>query len=192
MEYFKLVFNYKQFGDTCLSARDDLEADKYDLEKGAAIENWPKTFQLYYNSKKDGEEFTDYQNNTLDWFLVSNKLKNIISSLQTKNIQFLPINIFDVANGKIRIDYNVTNICNILENVFDFENTIFYGEQPKKKDAIYPPPKFYALKSKMIDKNIHIFKIREFPWSIFVSKEFKTLVTKNKLTGCAFMDVILT
>ena len=53
------------------------------FQVGEFYENWDGKFEFFYD-KKEGYVQTDYLANDKGWFLVSNKLKNILETLHTE------------------------------------------------------------------------------------------------------------
>ena len=86
------------------------------LNTGKVFENWDDRFEFFY-TKEEGDVWTDYLANDKGWFLVSNRLKTLLESVNT-DIQFLKVGIKETNNGEDFKQYYIANIIKVVDALF--------------------------------------------------------------------------
>ena len=143
---------------------------------------WNDDFRFYYDIKKD-YKFFDYLNNDMSWFLVSEKLKNLIIEMNTE-VEFFPVYICDINNSVEPKRYYAANIVTTVDalclEISDY-GIIEYR-------TLGPTPvvtKYGIYESKTEGKDLFkLVRPQEIP--IFCSEKIKSAVEKNKITGFYF------
>ncbi len=185
LRYYKLMYDYENDADAICAESDDLKGiDRYDVEKGKKIENWPE-ITFYYNPE-EGSRKTDYLGNDLGWFVISERFKNILQEEKIEGIQYLPINIVNIKTNEKLGNYFVVNVCNLVE-ALDLDNSVydvFEIDENRKYILVVK----YALKAELI-KGLDIFRLKEEDIPIYVSERFVDTVKKYGMTGFDFLKV---
>jgi hypothetical protein len=164
-----------------------------DIRRGLnLVPTWPERFPFYYDSNtEDGDDFIASQPNNLGWPLFSTPLRSAIERLQQKNLQFLPTLITDKATGKQREDYWVLNLYPLVSGAFNFEETVYVGdERPEKNRIRIEPARFYAVNRSVI-KDYHICRLQECLCAKIVSEKFKDMIEQEGFKGFAFRRAIV-
>ena len=152
---------------------------------GKFYENWDGKFEFYYD-KMEGDVLTDYIANDKGWFVVSNRLQNILQKLDTE-IQYLPVRIIEINSNNILEEYYIANITRVVDALCLEKSTYFETEIPNI-GTIYTVSKYgiYAEKT----ENSDIFKLanrQEIP--IFVSERFKKIMEEEEITGICLQEI---
>lgn len=184
MQYYKLMFddNKKRKNDIMLRPVIDVK-NPYTLLYGQHIEEW-NTIMFEYNPA-EGHIQTDYMGNVYGWPILSEKAAKLFSGLIKNDIQMLPIKILNKDTRQAIDEYFVLNILSLIE-ALDLENSVYNYviTEGKKELAVI---KYGIKETKVIDH--HIFRLKESPFAIFVSKEFKKVAEDNTMLGMEFLKV---
>ena len=97
--FLKLFENLKNNeNDIICHFQNDYGIQQNALNTGKVFENWDDRFEFFY-TKEEGDVWTDYLANDKGWFLISNRLKTLLESVNT-DIQFLKVGIKETNNGE--------------------------------------------------------------------------------------------
>lgn len=186
MRYYKLLFDYENDTDKVLCYTNPINAiDQYCVQLGRLIDSWDDDFTLYYNPD-EGNVFTDYLGNSLGWFIISTRLKKVLEKIEVKGVQYLPITIKNIKDLSSTNEYYVANVCNMC-NGLDFDNSK-YDEVNVDKEQKTLFIEFHVLKIEKIT-GMHIFKLNEDQFPIFISEQVKHQIEDNNISGCDFLEV---
>jgi hypothetical protein len=184
MRYYKLLLDDSNQNDIVCYCKDSYGFEQYHLKEGKWIKNWNENLTFFFNPSEGSRE-TDYLANDLGWFLVSSKLKNLLQELANNEIQFLPVTVVNSENNGLLEGYSVANVLSVLDVLnFDFSD---YSVIELDDEKVYSIKK-YAINQNNVTE-FHIFKIEGAEIPIFVSEVFKDMVSKNRFTGCDFLEV---
>ena len=89
MKYFRLYMDDEMHGGIVCYYNSDYRIDSKRLKSGIYFEMNNESFEFSY-LEKEGNIWTDYLANDKGLFLVSEKLKGLMESLNT-DIQFIPV-----------------------------------------------------------------------------------------------------
>lgn len=184
MKYYKLCMDFKRKNDIVGHYYNDYGIGQNQLNSGIFYENWDQRFSFYFD-KTEGEIASDYLANDKGWFVVSEKLKNLLAVLNTE-IQFLPVKVREKNSEEIH-NYFIANILSVLDALC-LEKSDYFETEISGRDKIYTVSKF-AVYEKIIE-GVDVFKLanrQEIP--IFVSQRFKLMVEKNSITGIGFYEI---
>lgn len=142
------------------------------FNRGIKCESWDEDFCFYYD-ENEGNHATDFLANDKGWFLVSDKLRKVLESLNTE-IQFLPVKIVESKCKKELPNYYIANILRVVDALC-LEKSVYSEVYIEKLGTIYNVIKYgiYAEKT----ENSDVFKLakrQEIP--IFVSENLKNKV----------------
>ncbi|MGE7666857.1 imm11 family protein [Ureibacillus composti] len=183
MKYYKLLLDNSNGNDIFAYCDNIMGINQYALMEGKVIKNWNRDVLFFYNPN-EGDRYTDYLANDLGWFIVSERLKNILQQLDD-NIQYFPIKIVNKLDKTQFSEYYVANILNVVSalNLEKSKYDLIEAEDIK----IYSVSK-YALNSNALN-NLNIIKLKGDELPVFVSEILKEYICENNLTGCDFLEI---
>lgn len=188
MKYYKLIEDMNGKNDiTCYSEAGEPGDTTLLLmfSRGIKCESWDEDFCFYYD-ENEGNRATDFLANDKGWFLVSDKLRKVLESLNTE-IQFLPVKIMERKSKKELPDYYIANILRVVDALC-LEKSVYSEVNIEKLGTIYNVIKYGIFAEKT--ENSDLFKLanrQEIP--IFVSENFKNKIEKEKITGIDFLEI---
>lgn len=186
MKFFKLLYDYENDENSILLEIDEstIGFDRYDVEKGILSLKLSDNICVNYDNL-NGKMVTDYVANDLIWFMVTEKFKGIIQSIDDKNIQFYPL----VAKSKSSEEeqgFFLVNICNIIDGL-DLATSKYSVYETDDGDKMMSIQK-YAIKLDAV-KEYNLFRLKDDYVSIFISEKMKKAIKKAGITGCDFIEV---
>lgn len=184
MKYFKLGMDKSKKNEVICHYDHDYGIEQNEFIIGKKCLDWKNCFQFFYN-KSEGNILTDYLANDKGWFVVSEKLKGLLETMNTE-IQFLPVEVFDRESSK-RYTYFIANILRLVDALCLEKSDYFETEIPSI-GMIYTVSKFAIFEDKI--QKSDIFKLsnrQEVP--VFVSENFKNIIEENKITGIALTEI---
>ena len=154
---------------------DDLDYFQTHFIGKPMCHNWQTPpVEIYGKSLKLGD--------FIGWMLtapvISEKAKRILEPFISPYVEFLP---FIELRGKQFFALNVIELVDCLDKK---KSTIRYA--PDDPTYILSIGNFFFDAQRV--KNVPIFKVAEYPKSVFVTHQFVELIVKNKLRGAAFAD----
>lgn len=185
MKYYKLSMDMERENDIICHFQNDYGIQQNALNTGKVFENWDDRFEFFY-TKEEGDVWTDYLANDKGWFLVSNRLKTLLESVNT-DIQFLKVGIKETNNGEDFKQYYIANIIKVVDALC-LDKSEYFETEIEGIGTIYTVSKYgiYADKTDSAD----VFKLsnrQEIP--IFVSEKFKDLIQKVNITGISLTEI---
>lgn len=185
MKYYKLSIDMDRENDIVCHFYDDLTISQNALVMGKYYDSWNDELESYYLSS-EGSVWTDYLANDKGWFLVSDKLRRILESLNS-DIQFLKIKIKEKSNDGLSKEYFVANILRVVDALC-LEKSKYFETNIEGVGTIYTVSKYgiYANKT----ENSDIFKLanrQQVP--IFVSEKFKEIIEMEKVIGISLTEI---
>lgn len=182
-----MIYVFKQSGLPGQAvAYFDGEHPGYFMEECKEIKNWiTPSFNIGSFDETTGKRLTiegiltDFLNNDINWVVVSDKLKKLLSKIEylKAKIQFLPVKINLNTKDKKNITYW---ILNVLESKTDIIDEV----KSKKVAGSYLK---IVIKKDFKDLN-GIFRISGYESAIFISEDIKVMLELNKITGVEWVE----
>lgn len=186
MRYYKLSIDMEGMHDIICHYQRDFEIPQNTFNTGRLYKGLDRTIKFTYD-ETEGYVATDYLANDKGWFLVSEKLKRILVSLDT-DIQFLPVQITEENTNEGLVGYYIANITRAVDALCLDKSTYFETDIPDM-GTIYTVSKYAIYQEKT--KGSDVFKLsnrQEIP--IFVSEKFKNVIENEKITGITLREII--
>ena len=185
MKYYKLSMDMERENDIVCHFQNDYGIQQNALNVGKFFEDWNNNFEFFYN-KDEGAVWTDYLANDKGWFLVSNRLKKLLETVNT-DIQFLEVKIKEENNEEIFNRYYIANIIKVVDALC-LDKSQYFETEIEKLGTIYTVSKYgiYADKTDGAD----VFKLsnrQQIP--IFVSEIFKDMIKQQDITGISLTEI---
>ena len=185
MKYYKLSMDTERDNDIICHCQNDCGIQQNELIVGKVYKKWSDKFEFFY-VKEEGDIWTDYLANDKGWFLVSNKLKTILDTVET-DIQFLQVNIKEKNSEKKKKKYYIANVIKTVDALC-LKKSKYFKTEIEDIGTIYTVSKYgiYADRTEHAD----VFKLsngQEIP--IFVSEKFKKLIEQEKITGISLTEI---
>ena len=189
MKYYQLFGDTDDENDIICYSEEGEPGDTTLLQmfkRGIKCESWDGNFCFYYD-ENEGNRAADFLANDMGWFLVSDKLRKVLESLNTE-IQFLPVKIMERKSKKELPDYYIANILRVVDALC-LEKSVYYVSYIAKLGLICTFVVKYGIFAEKTE-NFDVFKLadgQEIP--IFVSENFKNKVEKEEITGIDFLEI---
>lgn len=186
MKYYKLLYDYEN-DDFYINCDEPCigDLDEYCVKKGIPLEKW-QNVSFKYDSR-EGNVLSDYAANSLTWLVISKKCYQSIQKIIADNgVQFLPVQLIDRSEIQRPINYYVSNVVDMVEDAIDMEKSKYtmFGSGDNKVVSFLK----YVLRKEVI-KGHHIFKLKEAPFSVFVSEQIRASIIQNGMTGFDFLEI---
>ena len=185
MKYFKLVMDMERCNDIVCHYKTDLGMQQNMLIVGKECLEWNNDFEFYYD-KNEGSFASDYLANDKGWFVVSKKLKNLMSELET-DIQYIPVRIVENSTKELLEGYFIANILRVVDALC-LEKSKYFATEIEGIGTIYTVSKYGIYEAKT--SNSDVFKLanrQEVP--IFVSEIFADKIAQNGITGISLIEI---
>lgn len=185
MKYYKLSMDMERENDIVCHYQNDYGIQQNALNVGKFFEGWDDKFEFYY-TKDEGDVWTDYLANDKGWFLVSNRLKKILESVNT-NIQFMKVKIKERNNEEVFDEYYIANIIKVVDALC-LEKSQYFETEIEGIGTIYTVSKYCIYTDKT--DGADVFKLsnrQQIP--IFVSETFKDLIERENVTGISLSEI---
>lgn len=185
MKYYQLTMDIERNNIVLCYFKRNPDLSQNIFCVGEIYHNMNEPLEFYYD-KHEGTFFTDYLANDKGWFIVSQKLQDLLKILNTE-IQFLPILIKEKNDNTMVDGYCIANILRIVDALC-LEKSEYFETKLPGLGTIYTVSKYgiYTKETKRSD----VFKLsnrQEIP--IFVSEFFKENIEKNNLTGLSLSEI---
>lgn len=185
MKHYKLSMDMERKNDIVCHSENDFGITQNVFNVGKFYEGWDNKFEFYYD-KREGEVLTDYIANDKGWFVVSDKLKKILKTMNTE-IQFLPVRIIEKSSNKELLGYCIANIIKVVDALC-LDKSEYFETEISGIGIIYTVSKYGIFAEKTAGADI--FKLsnrQEIP--IFVSEKFKKIVEGENITGICLREI---
>lgn len=185
MKYYKLSMDMERKNDIICHFDKNFSIPQNALIIGKYFNGWKDNLIIYY-SIKEGNVWTDYLANDKGWFLVSEKLKKILESVET-DIQFLQVSIEEYNNSELHQYYYFANVLRVVDALC-LEKSKYIETDIPGVGKVYTVSKYgiYSDKTEGSD----VFKLgnrQQVP--LFVSEKFKNLVDEEMITGIVLTEI---
>lgn len=185
MRYFKLVMYMERSNDIVCHYENDFGMQQNMLIVGKECFEWKDKFEFFYD-KSEGSLATDYLANDKGWFVVSEKLKNVMDELDT-DIQYIPVRIVDKKTNELLKGYFIANILRVVDALC-LDKSKYFTTEIQRMGTIYTVSKYGIYQAKT--NNSDVFKLanrQEIP--IFVSEKFAKAITHNGISGISLIEI---
>lgn len=192
MKYYRLLPDGERIGDVVCRSIESYQSEfhvdnEYVLNEGRYISTWDENFVFEYDPN-EGTVFSDYITNDLGWILISEKMKRVMQDAGEVSIQFLPVVIKNKETNETHHQYSVLNVTQ-LTDALDLNNSE-YKEFKTTDHTMLLVKKFAILKAKVAGK--HVLRLLNQDGPLFCSEAVVSSLTHAGVTGCDFLEVILT
>lgn len=187
MKYYDLSEDMERENDVICHYENDYGIWLNVFSFGKFYNEWNDKFEFYYDLN-EGEILTDFIANDMGWFLVSEKLKKIIESMNT-DVQIIPVKIKEI-NSSISLIYYIVNTLRIVDAICLEKSDYFQTNHPKTGEILYFIRKYCIYDEKT--NNSDIFKIangNRCDAGIFVSERFKQAIENENITGIYLNEI---
>lgn len=185
MKYYKLTMDMERENDIVCHFDDEFDIPQNALIVGKFYDGWNDNLEIYYSSD-EGNVWTDYLANDKGWFLVSEKLKTLLESVNTE-IQFLKVSVRENKNVNLIKDYYFANVLRVVDALC-LEKSKYFETEIAGIGTIYTVSKYGIYSDKT--ENSDVFKLanrQQVP--LFVSEKFKSLVDEFNITGISLVEI---
>ncbi|SHN49027.1 Protein of unknown function [Butyrivibrio hungatei DSM 14810] len=185
MRYYKLSMDMEREKDIILHCKNRERFESYSFKDGEYYHNENERIKLFFD-EKEGDVWTDYLANDKGWFIVSEKLRLILQSLNSE-IQFINIMISDSEGVALEEKYYIANIIKVVDALC-LNKSNYFETYIEGKGTIYTVSKYGIYENKT--EGADIFKLGN--WQqvpIFVSENFKDAIEQNECTGMSFREI---
>ncbi len=184
LKYYKLIHNNSTENEITAHCMDDFKIQQNALISGLPYSNWNGNHKLCF-SESEGMIAVDYLANDKGWFIVSDKLKKVLETVNTE-VQFFPIDVID-SNKTQKYCYYIANILRVVDALC-LEQSEYFETYIDGIGTVYTISK-YAVYSNKTERS-DVFKLannQEIP--IFVSENFKRKIEEQRITGISFSEI---
>lgn len=185
MKYYKLTMDMERENDIVCHFDDEFDIPQNALIVGKFYDGWNDNLEIYYSSD-EGNVWTDYLANDKGWFLVSEKLKTLLESVNTE-IQFLKVSVRENKNVNLKKDYYFANVLRVVDALC-LEKSKYFETEIAGIGTIYTVSKYGIYSDKT--ENSDVFKLanrQQVP--LFVSEKFKSLIDEYNITGISLVEI---
>ena len=134
--------------DIILHCKNRERFESYSFKDGEYYHNENERIELFFD-EKEGDVWTDYLANDKGWFIVSEKLRLILQSLNSE-IQFIDIIISDSEGVALEEKYYIANIIKVVDALC-LNKSNYFETYIEGKGTIYTVSKYgiYENKTKL-------------------------------------------
>ena len=187
MKYYKLLYcgDDEEHNINC----DDYDIgtkDRYCMNNGTPISDWEGIVFSY--DSHEGNIVSDYISNSLDWFIVTEKLEKLLEAggFIPNTCQALPVSVQDYSGIDKSVIAYAINLLDCVHDAIDLEKSDY--TVLKYEDIEMMSIRKFVLKQKNILGH-DLFFLKESPMYIFVSDTIRNLIIENELSGFDFVEV---
>ncbi len=185
MKYYKMQMDIERENDIVCHYVNDYGIQQNTLNVGKYFEGWDDRFEFFY-TKEEGDIWTDYLANDKGWFLVSNKLKILLESVNTE-IQFIKVKIKEKNNKNNFKEYYIANIIKSVDALC-LDKSKYFATEIEGLGTIYTVSKYGIYADKTDDADVFKLSNRQ-QIPIFVSERFRNLIEKENITGISLTEI---
>lgn len=165
---------------------DELDERGWELCEGSACASWfPNrvTFQLAPDA---GQRLADSIPNVLALLLASTRLRNLLESESRARIEWLPIRLRDRKRRRVKEDYHLANVLDVVECV-DRKRSVFNMQQVIK-DQVHHFHRL-VLDAAKIPRGQRTFRLAEKKSLVLVREDLARIIQDAGCTGMSFPDL---
>ena len=185
MKYYKLSMDMNGENDIICHFDDKFTIPQNALIMGKYFNQWDDKTVIRF-SIGEGSVWTDYFANEKGWFLVSEKLKKILESVDT-DIQFLKVTVEEYNGLRLSRKYYFANVLRVVDALC-LEKSKYFETEISGIGTVYTVSKYGIYSDKT--ENSDVFKLgnrQQVP--LFVSEKFKILMEEESITGITLTEI---
>lgn len=185
MKYYKLSMDMNGGNDIICHFDDKFTIPQNALIMGKYFNQWDDKTVIRF-SIEEGSVWTDYLANDKGWFLVSEKLKKILESVDT-DIQFLKVTVEEYNGLRLSRKYYFANVLRVVDALC-LEKSKYFETEISGIGTVYTVSKYGIYSDKT--ENSDVFKLgnrQQVP--LFVSEKFKILMEEESITGITLTEI---
>lgn len=131
-----------------------------------------------------GKVATDYLNNTLGYFMISQRFRKMLEDSSTAEIEYLPIKLIDQKGRDTKKEYYIANVIGTIECIDDArtEGT----RDPMRPETYQFASRIYLDESKLED--LSVFRPASIPERIVFRRDLAESCAQLGLTGMKFYE----
>jgi len=149
-------------------------------EGESIIDEWPEHARLDMDKSEPGIRLADLIGNTQSYLILSKRVKEVIESMIPKDVEYLPVEIFNHKGRLASKDYFIVNPIGAVDCLHLKKSKIIYDEPGS--DEIIDIDEFVLDKKKL--KNVpHLFRIKEDPGEYVMSQALALEFKKHQFTN---------
>lgn len=190
LKYYQMMYNGNLAEDkkfaSCLKV--DLNGiDCYEIYNGRKIIDlaWNK---VIFHCDLKGNILTEWLDNIYGWELFSESVIYELQSLLKESVQFLPVVVVDEEGEKLKKNYSVMNVLNMLPfDIMNQSKSDFSIDEMDDGEILYDicKPCFYANAISEYD----IFRMENNQFALYVSENVRKIVRNMKCPEFSFLEV---
>lgn len=185
MKYYKLTMDMERENDIVCHFDNEFDIPQNALVVGKKYDGWNENLEIYYSSE-EGHVWTDYLSNDKGWFLISEKLKTLLESVNT-DIQFLKVLVREYKDNRLRKYYYFANVLRVVDALC-LEKSKYFETEIAGVGTVYTVSKYCIFADKT--ENSDVFKLanrQQIP--LFVSEKFKNIIDEYAITGISLNEI---
>jgi hypothetical protein len=150
-------------------------------EGKSLIREFPRAAAVQFSDNyPDNRKLYDFQTNTLDAFIISERVRKLLESLEISNAEYLPVDIKDHKGHVVGKDYSILNLLG-GEDAIDMEKSD-YKMDSLEKDQIGRIKKL-AINEKGIRPDAKMFRCAKERRLVLIREDVLEAFKKAGLTG---------
>ena len=153
--------------------------DKIIYQREITID-WPKII-FYYNSDESSKE-SDFLFNIKFWPIIHKRVIEKIQETNFKGLAFYPIELVDEITNNINSNYYLMYTQNFID-AYDMQKSKYYYNEEYDFYTFIPRQCFL---NQEVCSGYDVFRCEKSPATLFVSDEFKQMITENNFTNFSF------
>lgn len=181
MYYHRLIHDSQLRNSPAIGRYELAGFDPTMLWKGCELDSFPSGLHLVVNAAPH-EEIPDLIGNPLSWFVVSDRLVDILTRNEQPGLQVLPAPLVREADDSDVLGYQVLNPLHLVNCLKESESR--FRRSPR---GTLTSLDLCVLNLDSIPRDVAVFRLGEMPRAIFVSDEIAQGVRGKGIKGVAFI-----
>lgn len=182
MIYHRLIFDSELQDLPTIQEYELAGFDMTSLWKGKEIASFPTDLRLVINAKGD-DQIPDLVGNPISWFVVSDRLANILSANERAgDVQLIPAPLVRETDGAAVQGYQVLNPLKLV-NCLDESESKFRRSARGTLASL----ERCVLNQHSIPSDVRLFRLGEMPRAVFVRDDVAKRTIGKGLLGLAFI-----
>ncbi|MCG8573048.1 MAG: hypothetical protein MJB14_23190 [Spirochaetes bacterium] len=163
-----------------------LNKESWKIMRGISVKDiYPENIELSMFKKHPGKVIPDLMYG-ISYYLISQKLKNILEKEVDQKIEYLPFTLINCKGKQEPSLYYILNVLDI-EDCVDLENS-------KYRESHIAPGTFSSLRilnleKEKINPELKIFRIKQKTRLLIIRDDLKNFLESNNITGLEFVEM---